>query len=268
MAKSRRRPKNSWLPVVFSLLGATLVLFIVLPLGRLIFSAETGRLLETLTDSVVMSSIGLTILAALAATAIGLVLGVPLAYLLAHYRFPGKRLLEGVVNLPVVIPHSAAGIALLFVFGRSFWVGQRFEDVGIEFVDSIAGIIIAMLFVSVPFLLNAARDGFSRIDDRLIGVARTLGASPSQAFIQVALPLARRNILSGGLMMWARSMSEFGAVIILAYHPMIAPVLVYERFQTQGLAATVPIAALLVIISLIIFIGIRLLLSRGANAGY
>lgn len=265
MENGRRRLKVSWLQLLFSLLGALLVLFIVLPLGRLIFSSQAGILLETMADGVVMSSIGLTIVAAIIATGIGVILGVPLAYLLARHRFPGKPLLEGVVNLPVVIPHSAAGIALLFVFGRSFWVGQKFEDIGIEFVDSLAGIVIAMLFVSVPFLLNAARDGFSRVDERLIGVARTLGASPAQAFAKVALPLARRHILSGGLMMWARSMSEFGAVIILAYHPMIAPILVYERFQTQGLAATVPIAAILVIISLFIFIAVRLLLSRGTT---
>jgi molybdate/tungstate transport system permease protein len=117
--------------------------------------------------------------------------------------------------------------------------------------------------VSVPFLINSARDGFKKVDVRLENAARTLGASPWQVFTRITFPLAWRSILSGNLMMWARGISEFGAVIILAYHPMIAPILVYERLNTFGLSQAVPVAAILVIICALIFVGIRATISRG-----
>jgi len=218
----------------FVLLGLLIFLFVVIPLGKMIFaSASEARVLwETILDPEVTGAIGLTLFAALIATLVGFLLGVPLAYLLARHDFPGKRLIEGLIDVPIVVPHTAAGIALLFVFGRRFFLGQIFETVGITFVDSIAGIVIAMLFVSIPFLIDSAKEGFKKVDVRLEKVARTLGASPWQAFFRIAFPLAWRSILAGNIMMWARGISEFGAVIILAYHPMIAPVLVYERFET------------------------------------
>jgi molybdate/tungstate transport system permease protein len=185
-----------------------------------------------------------------------------LAYLLARFNFPGKSFLEGLIDLPIVVPHTAAGIALLFVFGRNFMIGGAFESIGLRFVDSTAGIVIAMLFVSVPFLIDSAKEGFKKVDVRLERVARSLGATPSQAFFRVTLPLAWRSVLAGNIMMWARGISEFGAVIILTYHPMIAPVLIYERFQTHGLAYAQPIAALLIIISIIVFFGLRVLAYR------
>jgi molybdate/tungstate transport system permease protein len=156
-------------------------------------------------------------------------------------------------------------MALLFVFGKSYLVGKAFNSIGIQFVDSIAGIVIAMLFVSVPFLINSARDGFRKVDVRLENAARTLGASPFQVFLRVTFPLAWKNIVSGNLMMWARGISEFGAVIILAYHPMIAPILVYERLNTFGLSQAIPVAALLVIVCALIFVGVRYFLHRESN---
>jgi len=249
----------------FVLLGLLIFLFVVIPLGKMIFaSASEARVLwETILDPEVTGAIGLTLFAALIATLVGFLLGVPLAYLLARHDFPGKRLIEGLIDVPIVVPHTAAGIALLFVFGRRFFLGQIFETVGITFVDSIAGIVIAMLFVSIPFLIDSAKEGFKKVDVRLEKVARTLGASPWQAFFRIAFPLAWRSILAGNIMMWARGISEFGAVIILAYHPMIAPVLVYERFETYGLDYARPIAVLLILVSVLVFIVLRTLAYRG-----
>jgi molybdate/tungstate transport system permease protein len=188
---------------------------------------------------------------------------VPLAYILARQEFPLKSTIEALIDLPIVVPHSAAGIALLFIFGRNFLVGKWFGSIGVRFVDSVAGIVIAMLFVSVPFLINAAKEGFRKVDVRLEKAARTLGASPWQTFTMVTIPLAWRSIIAGNLMMWARGMSEFGAVIILTYHPMIAPILVYERFETYGLTQAIPVAAILVIICAIVFVLVRALLRGG-----
>jgi len=248
--------------LTFVLLGLVIFLFIVVPLGKMILASDPAILLDTFLDSEVMRSIWLTLYAALIATAVGCLLGVPLAYLLARANFPGKGLVEGLIDIPIVVPHTAAGIALLFVFGRNFMVGKAFGAIGIQFVDSMAGIVIAMLFVSIPFLIDSAKEGFKKVDVRLEKVARSLGASPWQAFFKISLPLAWRSIVAGNIMMWARGISEFGAVLILAYHPMIAPVLVYERFETYGLDYARPVAVLLIMVCLIVFISLRMLVYK------
>jgi len=161
------------------------------------------------------------------------------------------------------VPHIAAGIALLFVFGRSSLAGRAFNFIGIDFLDSIAGIVVAMLFVSIPFLINSAKEGFKKVDVRLEKVSRSLGASPWQTFLKVSFPLAWRSIASGSMMMWARGISEFAAVVILAYHPMIASTLIYERFESYGLSYAQPVAVLLILICLVAFILFRLTLYRG-----
>ena len=257
-----KRPTFGGMTLTFILLGLIILLFIAIPLIKMIFGADPAILLDTLLTPEVMSSIWLTLYAALIATAVGCLLGVPLAYLLARYDFRGRKLLESVIDVPIVIPHSAAGIALLFVFGRSYFLGKAFGAVGIDFFDSVPGIVIAMLFVSVPFLIDSAKEGFRQVDTRLEKVARSLGASPWQTFFRVSFPLSWRSIVTGNIMMWARGLSEFGAVMVLAYHPMIAPVLVWERFQTRGLDYSQPVAVLLIIISVIIFIVLRMIAHR------
>lgn len=254
--------------LTFFLLGLLLFLFIIVPLGKMLVSSltETDILWETVRDPEVIGAIWLTLYTALIATAVGFLLGIPLAYLLARKDFPGKKLVEGLIDVPIVVPHTAAGIALLFVFGRNFAVGKAFQGIGVEFIDSTAGIVIAMLFVSIPFLIDSAKDGFRKVDVRLERVARTLGASPWQVFTRISFPLAWRSILSGNIMMWARGISEFGAVIILAYHPMIAPVLVYERFEAFGLEYAQPVAVLLIIVSVLVFIILRTVAHRGNSS--
>ena len=249
--------------LTFVLLGAIIFLFIIVPLIKMIVSSDPKILLDTLLDSEVLSSIWLTLYAALIATAVGCILGVPLAYLLARVDFPGKTLVESLIDVPIVVPHTAAGIALLFVFGRNFFAGKAFNAIGIDFVDSTAGIVVAMLFVSIPFLIDSAKEGFKKVDVRLEKVSRTLGASPWQSFFKISFPLAWRSIVAGNVMMWARGISEFGSVIILANHPMKAPVLVYERFETYGLDYARPAAVLLILVCLIIFVVLRTLVYRG-----
>jgi molybdate/tungstate transport system permease protein len=251
--------------VVFAILAVLIILFIIVPLIKMVFLSDKEALWESLLDPTTMNSILLTVYSALIATAVGFILGVPLAYILARHDFPLKSVVEALIDLPIVVPHAAAGIALLFVFGRNYLVGKWFDSVGVQFVDSLAGIVIAMIFVSVPFLINSAKEGFRKVDVRLEKVARTLGASPWQTFTMVTLPLAWRSILAGNLMMWARGMSEFGAVIILTYHPMVASVLTYERFESYGLNAAIPVAAILVIICAIVFIGVRSVLNKRTN---
>ena len=258
------RPTLTW---AFGLLGLLIFLFITVPLIKMLLSSimTPGIFWRTLVDRQVVKAIWLTLYAALIATVVGFVLGVPLAYLLARHEFCGQKLVEGLIDVPIVVPHTAAGIALLFVFGRSFTVGALFEKLGITFVDSTAGIVIAMLFVSVPFLIDSAKEGFKKVDVRLEKVARTLGATPWQVFVRISFPLAWQSIVAGSIMMWARGISEFSAVVILTYHPMIAPVLVFERFEAFGLHHARPVAVLLIVVSVLAFVALRLLADHSSE---
>ncbi len=248
--------------LVFHLLGTTLLVLLVLPLVTMILRADHNILLTTLGDREVVTSILLTLRCALWATLGGLFFGVPLAYLLAHRSFPGKSIVEGLIDLPVMIPHTAMGVALLMTYGKKFMLGNFFQRLGLSFISTEAGISLAMAYVSIPFLVNAARDGFAALDPQLEKAATMLGASPRQVFFRVSLPLCRHAILTGAIMMWARGISEFGAVVILAYHPMVAPILLWERFQSYGLAYARPVAVLLIIICLAIFALLRFLAAR------
>jgi molybdate/tungstate transport system permease protein len=252
--------RNRLFDLAFAGAGGLLLMFVILPLASILFATSPLQFWQALTDGEVLRSLTLTFGAAAIATALTLLTGVPLAYLLARRKFRGKRLLEALINLPIIIPHTAAGIALLLVFGRRGVLGSSLQALGFTFTDNLGGIVVGMLFVSLPFLVNLSRESFALVDEELERVALTDGADRWQAFWYVTLPLAWRGVLGGALMMWARGISEFGAVVILAYNPKIVPVLVFERFQGFGLSAAQPVAALLIVVALLVFAFLRLAL--------
>jgi molybdate/tungstate transport system permease protein len=244
------------LKFVFSFLATLIVLFLVVPIFRMIISVTPSDLIRTAMEKEVMGSIFLTLRASLWSTLVALVCGVPLAFLLARYKFFGKKIIEGLIDIPVIIPHTAAGIALLMVWGRQSILTKV---IGTSILGTEIAISIAMLFVSIPFLVNNVKEGFKLIDARYEKTAMTLGASQWKAFTSVSLPMAKKSIISGSIMMWARGISEFGAVVILAYHPMTASVLIFERFQNFGLKYAVPTTVILILLSLLVFLILRLL---------
>jgi molybdate/tungstate transport system permease protein len=248
-----------WSRLALAGLGACLVLFVVGPLLRLLWESSPRSLADALHDPELRDSILLTILTATAATAIAAVLGIPLAYLLARRPFPGRRLVQGLVDLPVVIPHPVAGIALLLFLGRRSAVGGALAQVGLEFVSHVPGIIAAMLFVSAPILVSGAREAFRSIDPQLERVARTLGDTAWGAFRRVTLPLALRGIVAGSILAWARSVSEFGSIVILTYNPKVASIFIFDRFTAFGLPAAVPAAIILLLVALAVFVIVRVL---------
>jgi len=258
--KVLRGAKRQPLSLIFLLIGSVLIFFTILTLFNMIFRQivlEPEGLLEAASDPVVIESILLTLYASFLATLIAMILGTPLAYVLARHDFRGKSVVESIIDVPVIIPHSVAGIALYAFFMRRSAVGGAFYNLGIVFEDSLWGIVVAMLFVSTPFYVNAAREGFQSINPRLERVARTLGASQWKAFYRITLPLAIRHLFSGAVMAWARGISEFGAVIMIAFYPMIAPVLIYYKFTTHGLKGSQPVAVLLILICFVVFIFLR-----------
>jgi molybdate/tungstate transport system permease protein len=185
--------------------------------------------------------------------------GTPLAYLLARHDFRGKRLVEGIIDLPIAIPHPVVGIAILSVAGKNHWFGQMLAELGVRIMGSVTGIVTVLTFVGIPFYLNATKAGFEAISPRLEKVSRSLGASMFSTFARITFPLAWRSMLIGIIMCSARAISEFGAVVIVAYHPMIAPVMIYERFEAYGLKYSQPVAVWLVSLSLILFLLLRIL---------
>ena len=241
------------------LLAALVFLLVISPLLGMFVATSPYKIFEAAGDPQVTDSIWLTLFTAFSATLITAVGAIPLAYLLARRDFFLKRFILGVIDLPIVIPHSAAGIAVLGFISRGTVLGKAASFLGFDLVGHPAGIAIAMAFVSVPFLINAARDGFMMVPVRLEKAALNLGASPVRVFFSISLPLAWRNIVSGLVMMFARGMSEFGAVVIVAYHPMITPVLIFERFGSFGLDYARPVAVLFILVSLVFFILLRLL---------
>ena len=249
--------KKIHFPPGFVIAASLLILFIILPVLVTLFSTSLETLLKTITDKEVAQSIGLTFYAGAISTSIGLLLGIPLAYIMARGKFWGKSILSGIIDLPLIIPHTAAGIALLLVFGRQGIIGKAFARIGIYFTDQLGGIVIGMLFVSLPLLINASREAFASVDQEYERSALVDGASPWQVFWHITLPLAWRGILSGAIMMWARGISEFGAVVILAYSPKIIPILIYERYQGFGLSTATPVAALLLLVVLFLFVILR-----------
>lgn len=241
------------------LLAAMLVLFVAGPLARLLLHSSPASLAAALRDRELLASIWLTVLAASAASFLSLFLGVPLAYLLARAQFPGRRVIQGIVELPVVVPHPVAGIALLLFLGRQSPLGSALARMGLEVVNQVPGIVAGMLFVSAPIVVSAAREAFRGVDPKLERVARTLGDTGWGAFRRVTLPLAARGVLAGAVLGWARSVSEFGSIVILTYNPKVASILIYDRFTLFGLPAAVPAAVVLLLIALLVFALVQVL---------
>ncbi len=244
--------------IVFLTMTVLIMAFVIVPLVRLVLFINPQTASVIMERSVLMSiwnSISLSFLTAIVA----FIFGIPVAFLFAKKTF-GKleTFVETIVDLPLSIPHTVVGIALLFVVGRKEIIGAFFYNTfGFQIAGTRVAIVIAMLFVSLPYTIDSAKEGFKRVDPSLEKVAMTLGAPLSSIFRTIYLPLSKSSILSGFLLTWARSISEFGAVIMLAYYPMTAPVKIYQAFNQSDLSTSGAIAAYLLVISLSIFLTFR-----------
>jgi molybdate/tungstate transport system permease protein len=236
---------------------ATVVVFILFPLIEMVIQPSFQDLKETIKDPDVFHSIGLSIYTSGLAGVISLIIGTPFAYLLARKSFFGKKLVESIIDLPIMIPHPVIGIAILGLAGKNHWIGQIMQQVGIHIMGTVTGIVTVLTFVGLPFYVNTVKTGFETIPVRLENVSRSLGASLTKTFFRVTFPLAWRVMLVGIIMCCARAISEFGAIVIVAYHPMIAPVMIYERFTAYGLKYSQPVAVWLILVCLVLFLLLR-----------
>jgi molybdate/tungstate transport system permease protein len=256
------------LSVVAALAGSLLLLFLSAPLAELVIAGGVTGVQRLGSDAEVRDALLLTAAAATGATFAGVVGGLPLAYVLARRRFRGRAVLAAILDLPLLIPHPVAGIALLLVLGRDSVAGDALLSIGLRVVGTPLGIVCAMLFVSAPLFVSGAREAFARVDPRFEAVARTLGDDGWRAFRRVTLPLAGRGLVAAAIVMWARAVSEFGAIVILTYNPKTVSVLSYDRFTSYGLTEAIPVAAVMAIIALVPLTLLRALrVERGLEGG-
>ena len=252
--------------VLAALAASALLLFLAVPTLTLVAKGGAGGVRGLFSDAELLGAIALTFLTATASTLIAALLGTPLAYWLARSTFRGRSLVQAVLDIPLLIPHPVAGIALLVILARGSPLGATLLALGIRVVGSPTAIVVAMLFVSAPIYVSAAREAIADVDPRYEGVARTLGDSFRDSVHRVTLPMAWRGLLAGAVTAWARAASEFGAIVILAWQPRVASVLAYDRFTTYGLSAALPVAAALVLLAFIPLVALRALGGRRGAA--
>jgi NifC-like ABC-type porter len=244
---NRRFLDRTGIPLI--VLGLLLLLFLAAPINLLEQSLAPSDLSTTYRNPETQSALLTSLATATVSTAIIAVLGIPLAYILSRFSFPGKTLVSIVIILPLVLPPVSAGILLLVLYGPYGTVGQLLAPRGLTFVDSDSGIVLAQIFVSAPFAVVAARSAFDAIDARYEEAAASLGARSWQTFRHIALPLARGGIVAGLVLSWVRSLGEFGATVILAYHPYSLPVLNYVDLSSTGLTQALPLALLALVVT-------------------
>jgi molybdate/tungstate transport system permease protein len=239
------------------LISLFVLLFILLPIIVMIFTVNHERLSEAARDSEVMDSIYLSISASGTASLIVLIVGTPFSYFLSRKNFFGKSIVESVVDLPIMIPHTVVGISIISVIGKNFWLGKLLYNAGFRFLGTFWGIVLVMAYMGLPFYVNTVKVALDKIPVRYEKISQTLGANRFQTFINVIFPLSKKSMITGFILAAARGISEFGAVVIIAYYPMTAPVMIYQRFTSFGLDYAKPIAVILLLISLMIFFALR-----------
>jgi molybdate transport system permease protein len=252
------------------LLAAALILFLILPLGALV--ERTGQEVsgfDGTTRTTLRQALTLSLVTSTAALGLTILLGTPLAYLLARRRFRGRRLVDTLVDLPIVLPPAVAGLALLMAFGRRGLVGEQLNAWGLGVAFSTEAVILAQLFVASPFYVRAAKAGFARVARDVEESAADLGAPPFAVFRTVTLPLVRPSLAAGAVLAWARALGEFGATIMFAGsfagRTQTMPLAIYGRYEAGDLGTALLLSLVLVAASLAILLAVRLIGGRAVD---
>ncbi len=244
------------------LAAGLLVAWLALPPLALVLRVSPARLLARLREPAVLEALRLSLATSVVATLAVIALGLPLSYGLATRRFRGRRLVEAIVDLPMVLPPTVAGAGLLFAFGRRGLLGETLAAFGVSIPFTTVAVVMAQTFVAAPFFISTVVAGLREIEPRYLEVATTLRASPATTFFRVMLPLSLPSILAGAGMGWARALGEFGATITFAGNlPGVTrtlPLAVYTALQSD-LDAAVTLAVLLLVVSFVVLLGLRLL---------
>lgn len=248
-------------PLAIAALAAIGVAFFALPLAGLIYRVQWTTALSDLVTPDSLSALRLSMLVSIAATALGLLLGVPLAWIYARVAFPGRNVVRALTTLPMVLPPVVGGVALLVAFGRRGLVGEWLDaGFGLRIPFTTAATVMAATFVSMPFLVLTVEAGIRSVDRRYEEAARTLGASQWRIFRQVTLPLIAPSLFAGAVLCWARALGEFGATITFAGNlpgvTQTLPLAVYIAMETRPETAIV-LSLVLLLVSLAVLVALR-----------
>lgn len=235
-------------------------MFLVLPVVALFVTGGPADWLAGLRHPITGPALLVSLVTTTSSLAILLVFGTPLAWWLGRSQGRAARFVETAVQLPIVVPPAVAGLALLLTFGRYGLLGPLLERGGVGIAFSTTAVVLAQTFVAAPFYLQAATAAFAALDEDLLVVARTLGAAPARVFFRVALPLARRGLVAGAAVAWARALGEFGATLMFAGNlqgrTQTLPLAIYTALEAD-LRAAQALSVILVVVALALLVIIR-----------
>ena len=238
-------------PIIFRILGGLLLAYLVVPLIYLICRVGWHEVASSFRNLRTIRAVEVSLLTSSISVSLMTLFGVPLGYLLARPGFKGRQLLISLVFIPMALPPLVGGVLLLLVYGPYGLVGALFEKHGLELVNSLAGIVLAQVFVAAPYVVIASISAFGRVDQRLEQAAAVLGDNQWRTFRRVSLPLAWPGIMAGIMLAWVRTLGEFGATLVMAYHPNTVPVFLWVQLTSEGLMAALPLALFLVVLGLV-----------------
>jgi molybdate transport system permease protein len=258
--------------VLLAAAGAVLLLFLLLPLAAIFIRVlPQDNLRDYLNRPVVTEALRLSFITTAISLGVIVALGTPTALLLARRRFPGRDLVDTLIDLPMVLPPAVAGIALLMAFGRQGILGGALDAFGLRVAFSTMAVVLAQVFVATPFYVKAAKAGFEAVDPELERVSATLGRSRLETFLRITVPLARPALLGGAVMAWARALGEFGATIMFAGNTLgrtqTMPLAIYTAL-TEDTTAALVLSAVLVVLSFTVLLVFKLLLGRSPGGSY
>ncbi len=257
--------RNKALKAGLALVICLVMAFIALPIASLFLKSPMDATLRSLSDPVVADALRLSLMTSSLTTIVVVLMGTPVAYVNARFCYPGKEIVDSLIDLPVIMPPAVAGIALLMAFGRMGILGHYLNAFGVTIAFTTLAVIIAQVFVSSPFYIRQARTSFEDVDLSFENAARTLGASRVYTFIHVILPIAVNGLISGAIMAFARSLGEFGATIMFAGNfqgrTQTMPLAIYTAMQGD-LDVALCLALILVAISFLVIAIVKTLTRR------
>lgn len=244
--------QNRVLPTLLVIAALLPILYVVAPLVHLTSSLSWHAFGQALVNPDLDHAILTSLTAGILTTAASVVFGLPTAYLLSLRHFWGKRIIESLLLLPIILPPVIGGMSQLFLYGPMTLIGSAFAHMNLPLTDSVLGVVLAQTYITSPFLILTAKAGFEEVPIELKEATRILGGGFWHNFWYVCVPLAKSAIFSGIALTFARAVGEFGATMIMAYHPYTLPVDIWVQFTSGGLNSVIPITAVVTIFAFLI----------------